>query len=496
MTDDQGPMVIDLGAAARLVARRWRRVVGGAAFGLVVAAATLLFWPPSFDGTALLLIRQFPEAAGLQMQSKLSQLSQLVPNLIGGGQADQELATELALLQSRAAIGVVVDSLRLQVQPRDPGRVAPATIVDSMRLHELFKPVKITLRPGVNTIAQGTIYASRSLPASGAYVRLVDRDDAISDLADRLSTKNAGGDAVEILYSGRDSTTAAQVPNLLAHVYMLRRKTVDRGINQLRLEFLTAKADTVRHDLRRGVDSLARLQEASGAGVDAAIAAKGIADQFAAVQAQLAQLRASEHALDSLVTMVNEGHADPRALAGFPDLLRSVAINDLVTSIAQVETQRTVLMGRVAAGAPQVVALAHARDSLTAQLVPLANAYRQALGRQRASLQATADSLEEQLNRLPGREASVAKQQADVTQLAELDAGMGAQVLQARLAAMLEGGDVRLVDTAAVPRRVSFPRPVPTWLVGLLGGVLLGLILVPVGAAPAAPVDRGARGAA
>ncbi len=157
-------------------------------------------------------------------------------------------------------------------------------------------------------------------------------------------------------------------------------------------------------------------------------------------------------------------------------------MNDLVASIAQVETQRTILLGRVAAGAPQVTALARARDSLTAQLIPLANAYRQSLAHQRASLQGVADSLEGELVRLPGREASVAKQQADVTQLAQLDAGMGAQVLQARLAAMIEGGDVRLVDSAAVPRRVSFPRPVPTWLIGLFGGLLLGLIVVPIGA--------------
>ena len=479
MTDDGTPIVFDLGDAARLVVRRWRRVAAGAACGLAVAGGVLLFWPPSFPGRALLLIREFP-GTGNSLQGKVN-LSQLVPGLLGGDQ-DVELATQLALLQSRAAIGAVVDSLRLEIQPRSPGRTPPALLVDSVHLPNRFKPVKLTLSAGANTIPQGVIYASKA--GAGASVRLVDREDAISDVADRISTKKAGGDAVEILYSGRDSTTAAQVPNLLARVYMLRRRTVDRGLNQRRLEFLSARADTVRHDLRTGVDALAQMQEASGAGVDATIAARGMADQLAAVEAQLAQLRASQHALDSLVDMVKAGRTDPRALAGFPDLLRSAAVNDIVASIAQVETQRTVLLARVAPGAPQVAALARARDSLTAQLLPLANAYRQSLAHQRASLQTDADSLHAQLDRLPGREASVAKQQADVKQLSELDAGMGAQVLQARLAAMLEGGDVRLVDTAAVPRRVSFPRPAPTWLVGLLGGLLFGLLLVPLGAAP------------
>jgi len=37
------------------------------------------------------------------------------------------------------------------------------------------------------------------------------------------------------------------------------------------------------------------------------------------------------------------------------------------------------------------------------------------------------------------------------------------------------------VDMAAVPRKVAFPRPLPTWLVGFFGGLLLGLVLVPIG---------------
>ena len=482
MTGQPEPIAIDLDAGIRLVARRWRRVAGGTLFGLLVAAAVMLFWPASFTGSGLLLIRELPGTGGLQIESKLNQLSQLVPGLSGGDDANLDLATELALLQSRAAIGAVVDSLRLEVQPRSPARVAPATLIDSVRLPSRFQPVKITLAAGANTVPGGVVYASAA--GAGAYVKVVDREDAITDVAKHLNIGKAGGDVVTVAYSGRDSITAAQVPNLLAQIYMTRRTTVDRGLNQRRLEFLTARADTVRHELRKGVDSLAQLQEQSGAGVDAAIAARGLADRYATVQSQLAQLRATGNALDSLVALVRVGRTDPRALAGFPDLLRSAAVNDLVAQIATIETQRTVLLGRVAAAAPQVTALAHARDSLVAQLLPLANAYRQSLSRQAASLQTDADSLDTQLTRLPGREAAVAKQTADVTQLTELNAGMGAQVLQARLAAMLEGGDVRLVDTAAVPRKVAFPRPAPTWLVGFFGGLLIGLLLVPIGAPP------------
>ncbi|HVZ78756.1 MAG TPA: hypothetical protein VG818_12310, partial [Gemmatimonadaceae bacterium] len=191
---EPSPIVFDLGAAARLVARRWRRVAAGVGLGLVTAAAVLLFWRPSFDGRALLLIREFPGTAG-SLPSKSSIVSQLVPGLLGD-QGDEELATELALLQSRAAVGAVVDSLRLEVQPREPGRTPPALLVDSVKLPNRFKPLKLTLRTGANVIPEGVIYASQA--GNGAYVKLVDREDAITDLADRLSVEKAGGDAVEI----------------------------------------------------------------------------------------------------------------------------------------------------------------------------------------------------------------------------------------------------------------------------------------------------------
>jgi uncharacterized protein involved in exopolysaccharide biosynthesis len=480
MTGPREPLSLDLGTALGLLIRRWRRVVAGTLLGLICGGLVVLLWPPSYTATALLLIRAFPDEGGLKMPSGLSQLRQLVPNLMGSNQGDEELATELALLQSRTALGVVVDSLRLEVQPRNPRRIPPAQLVDSLSLPHRFKPVKLTLAAGTNALPQGSIYVSQT--GGGARVKLVDREDAISDLADRVGVDNAGGDVVKLTYRGRDSITAAQVPNLLAQVYMLRRTTVDRGLNHRRLDFLVARADTIRRQLSAGVDALARLQEQSGTGVDATITAKGLADQYAKVEGDLAQVRASRQALDSLVRLVAAGDVNPRSLAGFPELLSSVAINELVTSMATLETERTVLLSTASATAPRVIALGRARDSLAAQLMPLTQTFHKSLERQEASLQADADSLKLQLNRLPGRAAEAAKQTAEVKQLAQLDAGMGAQVLQARLAAMAEGGDVRLVDAAAVPRRVTFPRPAPTLLAGLLGGMILGLLLVPVGA--------------
>jgi uncharacterized protein involved in exopolysaccharide biosynthesis len=62
-----------------------------------------------------------------------------------------------------------------------------------------------------------------------------------------------------------------------------------------------------------------------------------------------------------------------------------------------------------------------------------------------------------------------------------MNVGMGAQVLSARLAALAVGGDVRLIDEAVAPRRVTFPQPIPTIIIGLVGGAIAGLVVVLLG---------------
>jgi uncharacterized protein involved in exopolysaccharide biosynthesis len=294
---------------------------------------------------------------------------------------------------------------------------------------------------------------------------------------------------VDIAYRARDSVTAREVPNLVAAIYILRRKTVDRGLNQRRLEFLAAKADSVRGDLRRSADVLADVASRNGSGATPDIEARALAEETGTLEAKLSEIRASEAALDSVVSLApGRVVVDPRRLAGIPDLLRSPALNDLISQIAKVETDRTLLLASRPESSPQAMALAHARDSLVAQLLPLATSYRQSLSRQRASIERDLGVLHAQLARLPGQSAAVAKEQAELARLSAMNVGMGAQVLSARLAALAEGGDVRLIDEAMSPRRVTFPRPLPTIAICLIGGAIAGLAIalfgVPVTVAP------------
>jgi uncharacterized protein involved in exopolysaccharide biosynthesis len=484
MTEEAIPLVIDLRVVGATLRRRALVVVAGVVVGAVAAAGILLFATPRFDGRAMMLIRTSAADPTSLVKDRLGPLSELMPSNLGlGGGSEEELATELALLQSRAVLGAVVDSLRLEVVPRTPDRVPPTTIVDSVRMVARFKPIKVPVVAGANRLPGAIVWAKRN-----ADVKVFDREDAIDDVASRLAVRKTGGGAIEISYRARDSITAEQVPNLVSAIYMLRRRTVDRGLNQRRLEFLSAKSDSVRGDLRRSADVLADAARRSGAGAAPDIAGRALAEETGTLEAKLSEIRASEAALDSVVALT-PGHAiDPRRLAGVPDLLRSPALNDLVSQIAKVETDRTILLASRPATAPQPLALAHARDSLVAQLLPLATSYRQSLARQRASIERDLNTLHAQLERLPGQTAAVAKEQAELARLSAMNVGMGAQVLTARLAALAEGGDVRLIDQAVSPRRVTFPRPIPTIAICLVAGAIIGFVValfgVPIMVAP------------
>jgi uncharacterized protein involved in exopolysaccharide biosynthesis len=485
MTAEPVPVVIDLRIVADAVRRRARVVAVGIVAGALIAAGILVFATPRFDGHAMMLIRTSSIDPTSLVKDKLGTLGELMPSNLGlGGSSDEDLATELALLQSRAVIGAVVDSLRLVVVPRTPNRVPATSVVDSVHVATRFKPVKLPIVAGANRTPQATVWAKH-----GAEIRLSDREDAIDDVESRLTVRKTGGGAVDIAYRARDSVTAREVPNLVAAIYILRRKTVDRGLNQRRLEFLAAKADSVRGDLRRSADVLADVASRNGSGATPDIEARALAEETGTLEAKLSEIRASEAALDSVVSLApGRVVVDPRRLAGIPDLLRSPALNDLISQIAKVETDRTLLLASRPESSPQAMALAHARDSLVAQLLPLATSYRQSLSRQRASIERDLGVLHAQLARLPGQSAAVAKEQAELARLSAMNVGMGAQVLSARLAALAEGGDVRLIDEAMSPRRVTFPRPLPTIAICLIGGAIAGLAIalfgVPVTVAP------------
>jgi len=256
--------VRDLAGAVR------RHLVGIALLGGVGALAGLGFarvMPPRFDAQVMLLVRTPPDPTGAITQ-RFGPLAEIAGGALGLRPNGSPIATEVALLQSRSLIGEVVDSLGLQlrVARRDPRTLPP---VD--RPIGRFRPRRVSV---------GAVRAT-----------LVDRDDAIDDALRRFEVVELGGEVLGLRYRGRDSTTAADFPNLLASRYLVRRTTVDRGLNQRKYEFLVAQSDSTRRALRAALADLRQTQQAQGV-LAVEVSGRAEAEQIAVVQGQLASVRA------------------------------------------------------------------------------------------------------------------------------------------------------------------------------------------------------------
>lgn len=482
---------IDLADIGRSLLRGWRWVIGGLVAGGVVALLILAVVPRRFDAAASAIIRSSPEAGG----SLLSRLGESggggAAALLGGGMSTP-IETDIQILSSRAVAGAVVDSLLLQVEVGSAAVPANA-LVASLRAPGAFKRVKIefertapavyryasgalegTARPGGQIrLPVGSLTLRESLPEKFA-LRLYDREEAIRRTSKRLNVGKLGGEVVRVSYRAADSLTAAAVPNALLVDYLARRKTDDRGVNAHRVEFLYAQLDSNAVLLSNAEDALRRFQERSGL-VDAQVMGKLELENAAELRKNLGALEVEGSALEQLLAQVASGRMTARQLIAYPSFLKSPGINDLLRQLAELETERTKLLDRRLDTDDEVVALSRSIASIEGQLVPLARAYATSLERQRAGLASQVGTVAAALSAFPGAAQTSLRLTRDVLRLNQLSLALTSQLVQARLSAVSEGGDVRALDRATPPRKVAFPEPWLTSGLGLGVGLLFGL---------------------
>ena len=483
---------IDLADIARSLRRGWRWILGGLLAGGLVALLVILFSPRRFNAGASAIIRSAPEpGAGLLSRLGDGAAGAGAASLLGAG-ASAPIETDIQILSSRAVVGAVVDSLLLQVEVRTPS-VPAISILRAARLPGAFKHLDVSLRrtaagryhyeagatsgdvAGGATISLpvGTLTLRDALP-DATTLRLYDREDAVRRTAKNLAVSKAGGEVVRVAYRARDSLTAANVPNAVLVDYLARRKTDDRGANAHRVEFLLVQIDSTAVLQASAEERLRLFQEQSGL-IDPQVIGKLELETMADLRKSFGALQVEEGALDQLLAQVASGHMTARQLAAFPTFLKSPGINDLLRQLSELDTERSKLLERRLETDDGVVALSRSIANIEGQLVPLARAYSGALRQQRADLTAQIGAVTSRLTTFPGSAQSAARNTREVLRLTQLSLALQSQLVQARLAAISEGGDVRALDRAVAPKEPAFPEPWLTSGLGLGVGLLIGL---------------------
>ena len=493
---------IDLADVASSVRRGWSRVLVGIVAGALIAGVMILFVPPRFGATASVVIRP-QEGSAASLASKLgSSLPAAASGLLSGSGAmpASPIETELQILSSRALAGEIVDSLLLQLRMHSSRRTAPWVAFAAASFPGSFKRRSFhfqrtsdgsftvsgstgptTARAGKPVAVEGGSFTLGSAPLPESFdVDVYDREEAVTRFQKRFGVSKPGGEVLALSFSADDSLTAAAVPNLMIRRYLERRRTTDRGINERRVEFLGAQVDSVEQSLASAEHALRAEQERSGV-VDPVVVGKLELERAGELRKETGTLDVERGAIGQLLSQLAAGQLTSRQLAAFPTFLKSPGINDLLGQLSTLETKRLQLLATLTPADPAVIATTDAIKNLEGQLPPLARAYAASLDRQRADVGRQLDTLRSAIEQLPATSESALRRQRDVLRLGQVSAALRAQLVDAKLAAIGEGGDVRLLDTAEPPRKVSFPTPGATLAAGMGGGAALGILFAILG---------------
>jgi uncharacterized protein involved in exopolysaccharide biosynthesis len=492
--------VIDLADILRSIRNGWKTVVACIVMGLVAAVAVLLFVTPTFVGKASIVLKT--GNTGGNTSSLAAAIGALGENggaaAIGGSPlagTNSRVETEIDILQSRALNGEIVDSLHLQAIVRRPRGVPAATVFERLYLPGSFKKRIYTFSPtgaagqfrfksdldsGAAAVGHptrllnGSITLAPGAPAAGMEVALVDHEDATTRLVDHLKFDKTKSDIAHFEYAGDDSLSASTVPNLLSTLYLARRKGIDRGINERQAEFLAVKVDSVGRALEEAERTLRSQRELTGV-IDPSAVGKAEFENANHLRQQLTDIQVQEGALQQLVTQVRSGAATPRQLAAYPQF--GGAISNIVGSLISVETQRLSLLVVRTNEDAEVKALAAQQRNLEEQLLPLAEQTLSGLESQKKSIQSRLNAIQTSIVGVPREVEAYGRLEREILDRGRIYAGLQTKLVEARLNAIGEGGDVRLLDAAVPPKKPAFPKKSATLASGVGGGLFVGLIV-------------------
>jgi tyrosine-protein kinase Etk/Wzc len=485
---------IDLREVWRTLRRGWYRVAIFVAIGGLIAAATLVWAPRKFESVASVVIRNQPDPAG----SLLDRVGAGDAGAVGllSGSMRSPIETEIQILSSRAVVSEVVDSLKLQARVREPDGIPPGRVLAHLSLPGSFRRVKysfvrgesgayatvtsrgeeLLVTPGIPTrVPEGALTLSSASLPSRFVIELLDREDATNRTLDGLRVGKAGGEVVRVAFKATDSLTAAEVPNAILAAYLRRKRTSDRGVNRQRAEFIEHQLDSIGPQLAIAEEALRRHQEASGL-IDPEIVGRLQLERAGEIRREVAELDVERGAVRQMLTQVQAGGMSPRQIAAYPSFLKSGGLGSLLDRMGELEAKRQELLGNRTEEDPEVIALRQGIRTLEAQLLPMATAYHQSLEKQRSDLARQLDTMRVELGMFPAAAQTSARLHREVLRLAQVHGALQGRLVEARLAAISEGGDVRALDMAEPPKKVAFPGPAATMGFGLGGGLVLGLL--------------------
>lgn len=305
-------------------------------------------------------------------------------------------------------------------------------------------------------------------------------DDALHQVASNLQVHVLPSTRlVEILYDSNDPRLAANVANVLAATYIQQNIESHEKAAQQTGESLTAQMEDVRAKLEKSEQELQTYADAAG------LLFTSEKDNIADAKLQQVQEELSK-AQEDRVTWQSKYE---RVMAAPPDSIPEVLddptlkdyqvkLTDLRRQLAELSTSLTPLHPAVKKIQVQIATVEAARqaerNNVTASI---RNQFEAAQQRERlleANYDAQARLVMEQASK--ATHYDILKREVDESR--QLYDSMLQHAREAGIASALHASNVRVVDTALVPKHPYRPSKTVNAVLGLTGGLLFGLVFI------------------
>lgn len=488
----------------RVAQRRWLLL---AVFLIVftAVAAWAFTATPRYRSAARLRIESRTQTPGIG-----DQVSGLPgASLLGLGR--DELETEVGVLRSDRVADATIDSLALGVRVATPAAsrahildarvVDPAIDVDGRltlvregggqyRVEEKkiddATAAPPAFMPGTPVRVGGTLITlSPTLVAAGPpkiVIKLLPRYKVHELLTKRLliERQEGGSRLVEVSFEDPDRVLAAQVVNHMVAEYVKYTTANDRTEDTTAVGELAAQVDSTRRKLIAAEGTLRAFEERSQLIVPEEQASAQI-KRISLISTKVDAISVERNALArmlAIITTRSRNGSDAtayRQLVTFPSLITNLAIQDLLKSLGDLETQRSKLGVRRTESNAEYKQITDRIGEIDRQLYQLGSQYLESLDQQLTTTANAVTALTDTLQAMPAAAMQYGRLVRDRTVLEAMYLALQKQLKQAELKDVLRQERVRVVD---VPRVANPDDPVfPKKKVMLLLGAVLGIAL-------------------
>jgi succinoglycan biosynthesis transport protein ExoP len=430
-----------------------------------------------------------------------------LPEIFQAIQQGNDVGTDIQVLGSRTLVEDAARRLALQVYLTEPRQVSREALLEDVQVSDQAGEQEyrlVRLADGTFAVYRGKAERVSStrpgelLRLDGVRLRLTPAAlqfkelrisvltfaQAVSKVGSQISAFRAAqeADVISLRYQDTDPGLVWQVPNVIAERFIERGREAQKVEARSQVKFLREQIDTISRQLSASEDELKRFRERARV-VSPEVEASSQVGRLVQLESERSSLDAERSALEKLMAGVEKQQAQRapgapsayRQLLAFPSLLRSQAASQLMSSLAQVEDQRSTLLSRRTEVDPDVQLLTARIGELEEQLATIAKTYLQGLNNQLASLDSTAARFSGELRALPQKELDFARLDRKPTVLKEMYTLLQTRLKEAEIAQAVDNASISIVDPAIAPRWPIKPNERLIVAGGVVGGLLLGL---------------------